>query len=75
LTQRESLRPHHRTASPERNSLLCSIARAAGVFMTAMLGDLQTGGLVNTPPGAAIGLAACAAVIVPPLRPDKRSQP
>lgn len=46
-----------------RNALLAAYALAAGVFMTATFGDFWTEGLAGTPPGAAIGFAACLFVI------------
>lgn len=51
-----------------RNVLLAAYALAAGVFMTATLGDYWTEGPAGTPPGAAIGLVACAAMIALLLR-------
>jgi hypothetical protein len=46
-----------------RNVLLAAYALAAGVFMTATLGDYWIEGLAGTPPGAAIGAIACFAII------------
>lgn len=46
-----------------RNVLLAAYALAAGVFMTATLGDFWTEGLAGAPPGAAIGFVVCLVVI------------
>lgn len=46
-----------------RAVLLAAHSLAAGVFLTATLGDYWTEGLVGVPPGAAIGTVACAVMI------------
>jgi hypothetical protein len=46
-----------------RNVLLAAYPLAAGVFMTATFGDYWTKGLAGMPPGAAIGVIACAVMI------------
>jgi hypothetical protein len=51
-----------------RELLIAAYALAAGVFMTATLGELWTEGLAATPPGAAIGFFTCMIVIVLLLR-------
>jgi len=51
-----------------RTVLLAAYALAAGVFMTATLGDYWTEGLAGTPPGAAIGMALCGAMAALLLR-------
>ena len=46
--------------SGQRHLVLMAYALAAGVFMTATLGVYWTEGLAHVPPGAALGLLACA---------------
>lgn len=54
--------------------LLVAYAAAGGVFMTATLGGYWTEGLAGTPPGAAIGAAACGIMIAIILTHQRRQE-